>query len=100
MTTLNDNKVALSIVVDRSGSMELMNPKEICGSLNSLIADQVATGKEILVWFSTFDDKYETPHRGVPGKNVSITTTSVCIVMKYQMKQLYNVYITSTRFNL
>ena len=77
MTTLNDNKVALSIVVDRSGSMDMMNPKEICGSLNSLIADQVATGKEILVWFSTFDDNYETPHRGVPGKNVSITEDQI-----------------------
>jgi len=70
--TLNENKVALGFVIDRSGSMCSMNPAEICGSLNTVIKDQVATEKEILVWFSTFDDKYEMVHQNINAKNVTI----------------------------
>ena len=75
--TLNENKIALGFTIDRSGSMCSMNPAEICGSLNTVIKDQVATGKEILVWFSTFDDKYEMVHRNIDAKNVTITQDQI-----------------------
>lgn len=77
MTTLNENKVALGFTIDRSGSMCSMNPTEICGSLNNVIKDQVATGKEILVWFSAFDDNYEMIHRNINAKNVTITRNQI-----------------------
>lgn len=77
MTTLNENKVALAFTIDRSGSMCSMNPTEICGSLNNVIKDQVATGKEILVWFSTFDDKYKMVHQNINAKNVTITRDQI-----------------------
>lgn len=75
--TLNENKVALAFTIDRSGSMCSMNPAEICGSLNTVIKDQIATGKEILVWFSTFDDKYKMVHQNINAKNVTITKDQI-----------------------
>lgn len=75
--TLNENKVALGFVIDRSGSMNSMNPTEICGSLNNVIKDQVATDKEVLIWFSTFDDKYEMVHRNCNATNITITRDQI-----------------------
>ena len=77
MTTINDNKVALGFIVDRSGSMDTMNPNEICGSLNNVIDTQVKTGKEILIWFSTFDDKYEMTFRNCNAKNITIVPDQI-----------------------
>ena len=75
--TLNENKVALAFTIDRSGSMCSMNPTEICGSLNTVIKNQIATDKEILVWFSAFDDSYEMIHRNINAKNITITRDQI-----------------------
>lgn len=76
-TTLNENKVALGFIIDRSGSMSSMNPTEICGSLNNVIKDQVGTGKEIMVWFSTFDDNYKMVYRNINATNITITPEQI-----------------------
>jgi len=70
--TLNDNKVALGLLVDKSGSMSAMDTREVCASLNNLIDEQMKTGKEILVWLSTFDDKYDTIYKGIEGKDAKV----------------------------
>ena len=76
-TTLNDNKVALGFIVDRSGSMAEMDTREVCGSLNNVIKDQLDTGKEILTWLYTFDDKCDIVHRSVNAKDVKITKKQI-----------------------
>ena len=75
--SLNPNSVALGFITDRSGSMEVMNPVETCGSLNEVIKDQVKTGKDIRVWFSSFDHKYEMVHANAPASEVTITQEQI-----------------------
>lgn len=77
MASLNENKVALGFVVDRSGSMAEMDTREVCGSLNKVVKDQLDTGKEILTWLYTFDDECDIVHRCVNAKDVKITKAQI-----------------------
>lgn len=61
--------VDITLVVDRSGSMESIR-EDAQGGINAFIRDQSESDGEALVTLVQFDTQYEFVHRGVPVQDV------------------------------
>jgi len=66
---MNNNLTDITLVVDRSGSMEAIRA-DAEGGVNTFLTDQAAQPGEALVTLVQFDTHYEFVHRGVPVKQV------------------------------
>ncbi len=66
---MNNNLTDITLVVDRSGSMEAIRA-DAEGGVNTFLTDQAAQPGEALVTLVQFDTSYEFVHRGVPVKQV------------------------------
>jgi Mg-chelatase subunit ChlD len=62
---MRDNLTDITLVVDRSGSMESVRG-DAEGGINAFLAEQAKAPGEALLTLVEFDDKYEFLHRGVP----------------------------------
>ncbi len=66
---MNNNLTDLTLVVDRSGSMEAIRA-DAEGGVNTFLTDQAQHTGEAIVTLVQFDTHYEFVHRGVPVKQV------------------------------
>jgi Mg-chelatase subunit ChlD len=66
---MNTNLTDITLVVDRSGSMEAIRT-DAEGGVNTFLTDQAAQPGEALVTLVHFDTQYEFVHKGVPVKDV------------------------------
>ncbi len=66
---MNNNLTDITLVVDRSGSMEAIRA-DAEGGVNTFLTDQAAQPGDALVTLVQFDTRYEFAHRGVPVKEV------------------------------
>lgn len=66
---MNNNLTDITLVVDRSGSMEAIRA-DAEGGVNTFLTDQAGQPGEALVTLVQFDTSYEFVHRGVPVKEV------------------------------
>ncbi len=62
---MNNNLTDITLVVDRSGSMEAIRA-DAEGGVNTFLTDQAGQPGEALVTLVQFDTHYEFVHRGVP----------------------------------
>ena len=63
MTTPTPDKTLLALLLDRSGSMHSLNPKETSGTINSMVEEQSSEkGLDLVV--SRFDHKYDKVYNG------------------------------------
>lgn len=70
---MDQNKIFVAIVLDRSGSMQDC-AKEAIGGFNRIVEDQKKVPGVTLVTLAQFDDKYELLHDGVPVEQVQPLT--------------------------
>jgi uncharacterized protein YegL len=66
---MNKNLTDITIVLDRSGSMQSCRT-DAQGGVNSFIEDQAKQSGEALLTLVQFDNEYEFVHKGVPIKDV------------------------------
>lgn len=66
---MNNDLTDITLVVDRSGSMEAIRA-DAEGGVNTFLTDQAAQPGDALVTLVQFDTRYEFAHRGVPVKEV------------------------------
>ncbi len=66
---MNTNLTDITLVIDRSGSMEAIR-EDAEGGVNSFIAEQVNEPGEAVVTLLQFDTEYEFVHKGVPINKV------------------------------
>lgn len=66
---MNNQLTDITLVVDRSGSMEAIRA-DAEGGVNTFLTDQASHPGEALVTLVQFDTHYEFVHRGVPVKQV------------------------------
>lgn len=66
---MNNHLTDITLVVDRSGSMEAIRA-DAEGGVNTFLTDQAALPGEALVTLVQFDTHYEFVHRGVPVEQV------------------------------
>ena len=71
---MNADLTDITLVIDRSGSMEAIKT-DAEGGVNSFIAEQAAEPGEAVVTLLQFDTEYEFVHQGVP----------ICDVPKYKL---------------
>ena len=72
---LDDDWTYIGVLVDRSGSMQSLNPEIISKELTQFIKDQ--TGGKVTVTAARFDDKYDVFIKNALAKDVSITATDI-----------------------
>jgi hypothetical protein len=72
---LDDDWTYIGVLVDRSGSMQALNPSVISKELTQFIKDQ--TGGKVTVTAARFDDKYEVFIKNELAQNVSITENDI-----------------------
>ncbi len=72
---LDDNWTYIGVLVDRSGSMQTLNPSVISKELTQFIKDQ--TGGKVTVTAARFDDEYEVFIKNELAQNVTITATDI-----------------------
>ncbi len=65
----------IGVLVDRSGSMEALNPSVISNDLTQFIKEQ--TGGKVTVTAARFDDKYEVFIKNELAQNVVITADDI-----------------------
>jgi hypothetical protein len=76
MTVQLDNDwTYIGVLVDRSGSMQTLNPSVISKELTNFIKDQ--TGGKVTVTAARFDDQYEVFIKNELAQNVSITPADI-----------------------
>ena len=75
--SLNQDKVALGLLIDSSYSMSSMDTEETISSLNKAVKDQIETGKEVLVYGGKFDNTYNLFLDGSKAQDVNITETDI-----------------------
>jgi hypothetical protein len=75
--TLNQEKVALGLLIDSSYSMTSMDTGETISSLNQAVKDQLDTEKEVLVYGGKFDNTYNLFLDGLQAKDVNITEQDI-----------------------
>ena len=66
---MNTDLTDITLVVDRSGSMEHIR-EDAAGGVNSFIRQQAKEPGEALLTLVQFDTEYEFLHKGVPIQNV------------------------------
>ena len=66
---MNNNFTDITVVIDRSGSMESCR-SDAEGGLNAFIRAQAEQSGDVLLTLVQFDTEYEFVHRGVPIKDV------------------------------
>lgn len=66
---MNKNKTDITVILDRSGSMESCRT-DAEGGLNTFVKTQAEQPGEALFSLVQFDNEYEFVHRGVPIKDV------------------------------
>ena len=72
---LDDNWTYIGVLVDRSGSMQTLNPESVSKELTNFIKDQ--TGGKVTVTAARFDDQYEVFIKNELAQNVSITAEDI-----------------------
>ncbi len=72
---LDDDWTYIGVLVDRSGSMETLNPESTSKELTNFIKDQ--TGGKVTVTAARFDDKYEVFIKNELAQNVVITAEDI-----------------------
>lgn len=72
---LDDNWTYIGVLVDRSGSMQILNPATISKELTNFIKDQ--TGGKVTVTAARFDDQYEIFIKNELAQNVTITEKDI-----------------------
>jgi hypothetical protein len=72
---LDDDWTYIGVLVDRSGSMQTLNPSVVSKELTQFIKDQ--TGGKVTVTAARFDDQYEVFIKNELAKNVSITENDI-----------------------
>jgi hypothetical protein len=72
---LDDNWTYIGVLVDRSGSMQTLNPESVSKELTNFIKDQ--TGGKVTVTAARFDDQYEVFIKNELAQNVSITVEDI-----------------------
>jgi hypothetical protein len=72
---LDDDWTYIGVLVDRSGSMQALNPSVISKELTQFIKDQ--TGGKVTVTAARFDDQYEVFIKNELAQNVSITENDI-----------------------
>lgn len=72
---LDDDWTYIGVLVDRSGSMQTLNPSVVSKELTQFIKDQ--TGGKVTVTAARFDDKYEVFIKNELAQNVSITAEDI-----------------------
>ena len=72
---LDNDWTYIGVLVDRSGSMQTLNPSVISKELTQFIKDQ--TGGKVTVTAARFDDQYEVFIKNAPAKDVSITENDI-----------------------
>jgi hypothetical protein len=72
---LDDNWTYIGVLVDRSGSMQALNPASISKELTNFIKDQ--TGGKVTVTAARFDDQYEVFIKNELAQNVTITEKDI-----------------------
>ncbi len=76
MSVLLDNDwTYIGVLVDRSGSMQTLNPEVVSKELTQFIKDQ--TGGKVTVTAARFDDKYEVFIKNELSQHVSITAEDI-----------------------
>ena len=75
--SLNQDKVALGLLIDSSYSMSSMDTEETISSLNQAVKDQIETGKEVLVYGGKFDNTYNLFLDGSKAQDVNITEQDI-----------------------
>ena len=66
---MKDDFTDVTLVVDRSGSMDMCKD-DATGGINNFIKEQAALPGQCFVTLVQFDDAYDFVHRGVPAKYV------------------------------
>ena len=66
---MNPDLTDLTLVVDRSGSMETVRD-DAEGDVNAFIKEQTTEPGDVLLTLVQFDTEYEFVHKGVPIKQV------------------------------
>ena len=66
---MNTNRTDITLVVDRSGSMDTIK-EDAEGGVNTFIAEQAKESGEALVTLLQFDTEYEFLHKGMPIRQV------------------------------
>ncbi len=72
---LDNDWTYIGVLVDRSGSMETLNPEVVSKELTQFIKDQ--TGGKVTVTAARFDDKYEVFIKNELAQNISITAEDI-----------------------
>jgi hypothetical protein len=72
---LDDNWTYIGVLVDRSGSMQTLNPSLVSKELTNFIKDQ--TGGKVTVTAAKFDDQYEIFIKNELAQNVTITEKDI-----------------------
>ena len=72
---LNNDWTHIGVLIDRSGSMASLNPKQISLELTNFIKSQ--TGGKVTVTASRFDHEYEQILSCVPASTVNITEDDI-----------------------
>ncbi len=72
---LDNDWTYIGVLVDRSGSMQTLNPSVVSKELTQFIKDQ--TGGKVTVTAARFDDEYEVFIKNELAQNVSITENDI-----------------------
>ena len=72
---LDNDWTYIGVLVDRSGSMQSLNPEIVSKELTQFIKDQ--TGGKVTVTAARFDDKYEVFINNELAENVSISAADI-----------------------
>jgi len=72
---LNNDWTHIGVLIDRSGSMATLNPKQISMELTNFIKSQ--TGGKVTVTAARFDHQYEHFLKCVPASTVNITEDDI-----------------------
>jgi len=72
---LDDDWTYIGVLVDRSGSMQTLNPESTSKELTNFIKDQ--TGGKVTVTAARFDDQYEVFIKNELAQNINITAEDI-----------------------
>jgi hypothetical protein len=72
---LDDDWTYIGVLVDRSGSMQTLNPESTSKELTNFIKDQ--TGGKVTVTAARFDDQYEVFIKNQLAQNINITAEDI-----------------------
>jgi hypothetical protein len=82
ITTLNNNWTHIGVLIDRSGSMQTLNPTNTSQELTKFIQDQgtnsnTDNNQKVTVTIARFDDEYEVIVKNGLAKDTNITAADI-----------------------